>query len=414
MIKKSIFTMLFFIVSFSLFAETNIDINGYLRQETGVLLDEDTELGLMKNTLNLDLTYRNDDETIGAKATPFIYHYRNDYEMDLREIYIDLYLDTMDIRIGKQQIIWGKADGVFITDVVSPKDLSEFLTRDFDEIRIGVTSLKLDYYLGNNTFEFVWIPVFKPTVLPSDDSIWAIKKPIKPNTKIDFSKNDITPSLENSEIFMKYSLMSSFIDLEFMGGYTWDDDPTLHLNQKVVNGKPQITVTPEHHRLGLLGGSFSKDVGGHFILRGEGAYYYQKYFLLNQPDAITHENTDQRDYIHYLIGIDITPFWDIYTSVQFIQKAILNYDDNIKDDEFDNTLTVLLRKTFLNETLTLEFFSYYSINNEDALIKPKISYKYTDELELTLGAYIFIGDDDGLFGQYEDNSMVYTRVKLNF
>ena len=48
-------------------------------------------------------------------------------EWRLREMYIDFFTKKMDIRIGKQQIIWGQADGVFITDVVTPKDLSEFL-----------------------------------------------------------------------------------------------------------------------------------------------------------------------------------------------------------------------------------------------------------------------------------------------
>jgi len=415
--KKTII-FLSLLLSSLVFAETNIDLNGYIRNETGVLLDtdKDSEFGLMKNTLNLELNYRNDDDTVGAKANPFIYYYGdNTYKMDLREIYFDIYLDSMDIRVGKQQIIWGKADGVFITDIVSPKDLTEFLTRDFEEIRIGVNSLKLDYYVGDATFELVVIPVFRPTILPADDSIWAPQKPdFLKHANIDMSKKDITPSITNSEVFFKYSLLASFMDFEVMAGYTWDDDPTLHMTQKIVNGMPQITITPEHHRLALMGGSFSKDMFGLFVLRSEIAFYYQKYFLLKTPDSVTHENTDQRDYIHYLVGVDATPFWDITMSIQFIQRAILNHDDNIKADEFDNTMTFLLRKTFLRETLTLEFFAYYGINTQDALLKPKMTYDFTDELKLTLGAYIFVGDDDGVFGQYKDNNMVYVKGKLNF
>jgi len=53
----------------------------------------------------------------------------------LHEIYLDLYFKKFDIRVGKQQIVWGKADGVFITDIVSPLNLTEFLLPDFDEIR---------------------------------------------------------------------------------------------------------------------------------------------------------------------------------------------------------------------------------------------------------------------------------------
>jgi hypothetical protein len=270
--------------------------------------------------------------------------------------------------------------------------------------------------LGNSTIEFVWVPIFEPTKMPETDTIWAANMPLPVNVNMTFnmSKKGITPSLENSEFFFKYSLLSSAIDFEIMGGYTWDDDPTLHTSQTIVNSTPQLTVSPEHHRLGVLGGSFGKDIAGIFVLRGEIAYYYQKYFLLNNIDTLTNENTDQRDYIHYLIGIDATPFWEITMSIQFIQRAILNYDDNIKDNQFDNTMTFLLRKLFLRDTLTVELFAYYGITNEDALIKPKIAYKFTDELELSIGAYIFVGNNDGLFGQYKDNNMAYIKAKLSF
>ena len=394
-------------------AETNIDINGYIRNETGVLLNEDTELGLMKNTLNLDLTYRNDDDTLGAKATPYIYYYgEGDYKMDLRELYIDIYLDSVDIRVGKQQIMWGKADGVFITDVVSPKNLTEFLLPEFTEIRMGVNSIKLDYSLDNKTLEFVFTPMFTATQIPLSDSIWGVKMDLPKGAIIDKSKMSVKPSLENSEFFIKYSLLSSAIDFEVMGGYMWDDEPTLHMKREKTPTGPKLTITPEHHRLGLLGGGFSKDISGLFVLRGEVAFYYNKYFLLE--NFVEDKNTTQKSYVHYLVGLDATPFWDIKMSAQFVQRAILNYDSNIQDREFDNTMTFLMKKTFLRETLDLELFTYYSISNGDALIKPKISYKYTDELELSAGAYIFVGDKDGMFGQFEDNNMIYVKSKLTF
>ena len=407
------FILSILIISSIVKADTEIDINGYIRNETGVLLNEDTEIGLMKNTLNLDLSYRNDDDTLGAKATPYIYYYGEDnYKMDFREIYVDIFLDSVDIRIGKQQIMWGKADGVFITDVVSPKNLTEFLLPDFTEIRMGTNSLKLDYSLDNKTLEFVFTPMFVSTKIPSQDSIWGVKMDIPKNAVIDRSKMEIKPSLENSEFFLKYSMLSSAIDFEVMGGYMWDDEPTLHATREVTPAGPKLTITPEYHRLGLVGGGFSKDIDGLFVLRGEVAFYYDKYFLLDK--FVDNKNTVQKNYLHYLVGLDATPFWDIKMSAQFVQRAILDYNNDIKDKEFDNTMTFLMKKNFLRETLDLELFTYYSISNGDALIKPKVSYKYSDELELSTGAYIFVGDKDGVFGQYEDNNMIYVKSKLTF
>ncbi len=73
-----------------------------------------------------------------------IYHdYSDSLTFRLREAYLDLYFGNFDLRIGKQQIVWGKADGVFITDMVSPKIYSNFYYPNFDEIRIGVEGAKL-------------------------------------------------------------------------------------------------------------------------------------------------------------------------------------------------------------------------------------------------------------------------------
>ena len=31
-----------------------------------------------------------------------------------------------------------------------------------------------------------------------------------------------------------------------------------------------------------------------------------------------------------------------------------------------------------------------------------------------MGGNIFVGERDGQFGQYQDNSMIYTKIKYNF
>ena len=76
-------------------------------------------------------------------------------------------------------------------------------------------------------------------------------------------------------------------------------------------------------------------------------------------------------------------------------------------------MTVLASKDFLRETLRLELFSYIGLNNSDALIRPKVIYDLADGFEVLLGANIFIGNE-GRFGQYNDNDMIYTKIKYSF
>lgn len=386
----------------------SVYMSGYARNYTGVLLNQDGKFSIVQNTFDLKLEHSMSQ--VAFKVNPYFYQY-SDKELDigLREAYLDIFFDAMDFRLGKQQIIWGKADGVFITDIISPKNLSEFLLPDFDEIRMGVTALKADYYLGNNTLEAVWIPTFSATVAPDSGSIWYSIPSFPVTPTFDYSQKEITPSLENSEFFAKFSAMTSLIDFEVMAGYAWDDDPAIHVQKTIDPATMQlssITVTPRHHRLGIGGGSFSTTLGP-IVLRGESAYYSGKYFLKNDMSLA------EKDYLHYLVGVDFN-IGELRVSSQFIQQAILDYEDNLKDkDEFENTATVLLSRTFLRETLKLELFSYIGLNNEDALIRPKLSYDFTDGFQFLLGANIFTGTE-GRFGQYDDNDMVYFKVKYSF
>ncbi len=144
------FSVLFMLLLSGLVFAQGLTFNGYVRNYTAALLQGDNEYSIVQNTLNLNLEHSRD--MVAFKANPFIYQYPDkEMQIGLREAYMDIFFESVDIRIGKQQIIWGKADGVFITDIVSPKDLSEFLLRDFDEIRMGVTGAKFDYYLNDNT-----------------------------------------------------------------------------------------------------------------------------------------------------------------------------------------------------------------------------------------------------------------------
>ena len=63
--------------------------------------------------------------------------------------------------------------------------------------------------------------------------------------------------------------------------------------------------------------------------------------------------------------------------------------------------------------MRIELFSYMGLNNQDALIRPKITYDLADGFEILVGANVFAGGE-GRFGQYNDNDMIYSKVKYSF
>ena len=389
------------------------DISGFARSYTGVMYDTGV-FSILQNTLNLDISKSGNQ--VAFKANPMLYSFNADsLDLRFRELYLDMYFDNFDIRIGQQQVVWGKADGVFITDVVSPLNLTEFLLPDFDEIRTGVNAVKFDYYLGSSTFEAIWLPNFTPTITPASNSIWSVNRSFMAPPTFDWSKSAINPSLENSELFLKYSALTSKIDFELMGGYTWDDNPSMHVAKQIdmSSGSPILTglnITPQHHRLFLGGGSFSTEIFG-VVLRGEAAYYNGKQFQTTDPLAL--DALVEKDYLHYLVGMDFS-IMDIKLSTQFIQETVLDYDGLMAGEEIQNTMTFLARYDMFRETLHLDLFAYVGLTNGDALIRPKITYDFDDSFSILLGSNIFVGDELGRFGQYKDNSMAYVKLKYNF
>jgi len=410
------FTLL---LSSAIFAqeEPKLEVEGFVRNYTGILYNNG-DFSILQNTVDLTLKHRRKNIAFLANAFYYQYPYQDDY-YDFRELYMDIYTDKLDIRIGKQQIVWGQADGVFITDIVSPLNLTEFLLWDFNEIRIGVTAVKAKYYLHqDHDIEVVWIPVFTPSILPGDNSIWKPQIDFPAPPTFDNSKSQVPVNFENSELFLRYTMSKSAIDLQIIGAYTWDDTPAMDvekvygLDSTTVPPTPYLkglNITPEHHRLAMVGGNFSMPVAD-FILRGEAAYYTGKYFQTSDPTAVG--ALVQKDYLNYVVGLDRT-LGEWRLSAQFIQKVIFDYNDLMTDNSVDNLMTIMVSKTLMREQIRLELFSYIGLTNEDALVRIRGFYFPYDGLGIELGTNIFLGET-GLFGQYHNNSMVYTRIKYNF
>ncbi|MGC1818018.1 MAG: DUF1302 family protein, partial [Casimicrobiaceae bacterium] len=87
------------------------------------------------------------------------------FDLVLRENYIDFGKGDWDFRLGRQQIVWGEMVGLFFADVVSAKDLREFILPSFDELRIPQWAGRAEYFKGDFHAEAIWIPV------PSYDDI---------------------------------------------------------------------------------------------------------------------------------------------------------------------------------------------------------------------------------------------------
>ena len=101
--------------------------------------------------------------------------------MELREAYLAYAKGNLDLRVGRQIVVWGVADALRLTDCVSPFDYTEFLAQDYDDIRMPVNALRAKYTWRTVTFEAIGIPVADFFILPTDQrNPWALSLPSAP------------------------------------------------------------------------------------------------------------------------------------------------------------------------------------------------------------------------------------------
>lgn len=390
-------------------AQENLSLSGYGRSKAGVILD-DGSLFMLENTLDLRATWDLGGGTVFVDFA-LVEREGTDAVFELRELYLEYLGDSFDLRIGKQQVIWGKSDGVFITDLVSPKDLSRFLVPDFVELRQAVTGVRANGYLGNHSLDLVWVPLFSPTIVPAGDSIWAATMPfpVVPT---------ITPavepelSLENGEYFAKYSYLGSSFDLSLMGGWFWNDTPAFTVTGKVFTpgvGLTDLDLQGEYYQSAAFGYGVASTVGP-LVLRSEGAITLDKRY---QGDFTVYpEGYAEKHGIQYLIGTDFSILGTTF-GLQFIQDIILDYEDALMSEEFINTATIAMVRTFASETVRLEMLAYIGMAEPDALLKTQLLWKMTDAFELSAGAWLFFGKA-GQFGQYNGNDSLFAGAKVSF
>ncbi len=326
--------------------------------------------------------------------------------IELREAYLDYIGGSWDARIGRQIVIWGKADGVQITDVVSPMDYTEFLARDYDDIRIPVDAVKLRFFRDIMNFELIWAPTFQSAILPMGDNPWAIQMEVPAGKQVILDEPLVPENtLGNSEIGGKVSLYLPGIDLALSALYTWDKFPVL---RKSNAGNDSFRFRQEHHRISFVGAEFSAPHDA-FVLRGESVFFKGKRLESAQFDGQLFE----RDMLKWLIGLDWYPGHSWTISAQFTDGFILDHDDCIADDAHTMFSTLSISQKLWRETLTLSTFAYIGVNNGDMFDRSSIDYAFTDEFHISAGIDLFVGNE-GMFGQFKDNNEVWVKAKYSF
>src|SRR3954466_2363132 len=85
--------------------------------------------------------------------------------VDLREGYVERTLGKFDVKVGRQIVVWGRADKINPTDSWSIRDYKLLVTDDDDQ-RVGVAATQVVWNIGAEQIIAIWQPEFRFPSLP--------------------------------------------------------------------------------------------------------------------------------------------------------------------------------------------------------------------------------------------------------
>ena len=147
--RKSFSFLLLAILLFSnLTAEGGIDFSGDLETRWGAgapWTDNDSSagrflLGDTSFTGTLDAYY--DNSSALAEGSVSYDAVTNSFNWSLDELWLDYTSSFWGIRIGRQKTAWGKADGIDITNVICPSDMSSFSAMTSDDSKLAIDAIR--------------------------------------------------------------------------------------------------------------------------------------------------------------------------------------------------------------------------------------------------------------------------------
>ncbi len=398
--------------------EKNLDINGFLLGNftgrttgKGPADGEGDRALLAEERLRLEVGAWADSIEASALIKADLFHDAviDEFDIDLREAYIDYATEALDIRLGRQIATWGTGDLLFINDVF-PKDwVSFFSGRPLEYLKIGVDGLRTRYSSDTFDADLLVIPFFEPDNVTTSERFFLFD----PFANVG-SREERRPgeTFSNTELALRvYRNIRGFdVSVYAYRGFwrTQGAEPDSFTSPtRVTYFYPELSVYGLSIQGSALGGVLSLETG----------YYHSR------DDVNGDDPTVPNSEVRLLTGYQRQLRKDLTVGVQYYLEVMEDYSTYketlparlSQKRRNRDTITMRLEQLLRHQTWRLSLFVFYSPADSDYLFRPLTSYKFSDNLSTTIGANIFGGDEDTTsLGQFDRNDNVYLSVRFDF
>jgi len=416
---------------------------------------------MLRSTIALEHRLRNDTYFLSNNSP-------TDFELDMRELYLQMFTSWGEIRLGKIIHTWGNADENSPVDIASPFDYYYTFDSGIDK-KLAIFSSAIDVYMENMKLGLIFSPLHNTHRTPQNDDEFPIKLPVSPSEDQIMKIGGLPYELG---AYINRSFSFGDISLNYFTGY----DRLFNLSG--VNGfghgpslsNPYIDVVYGYRKTNMTGLG-STLFFGDLELRGDVAVFNTE-DENNNISRISPDNPEWFDSLHYsyplnekaryfqtTVQLEAELPFDIKFVGQFFNYDTLDYSSDslpldedvsipnleISVDELDpkniftpgygsslaimtkKALILSLEKKFFDDQLILTASSIFDIDNTDydgtspgSILSLEAAYTIIDNLELTVGYTNIKGDKDHPLGEnyrlyiMEDFSHIRADLKYSF
>lgn len=325
------------------------------------------------------------------------------YETQLRldETYLEGSLSkSVDLKVGRQVVVWGKSDTIRITDVINPLDNRLPGMTDIEDLRLPTTMAKLDYYLGE--WNFSAMAIFESRIMqeaPPNSEFFPLVNLFATAPRPFFELIQPENSLDNMQYAFAINGIFSGLDISFYAANVLDQKWHIENNKRVLS------------KVNMLGSAINI-VQGSWLLKSELA-------LIN---GVKYNSTaDEKDRVDLLVGFDYMGLKDTVISLELSNRHIFDYEnkmintpDYVDEDEVQTALR--LSKSLSNDTVNvnalLSMFGNKWQNGGFARIWTEIDLQ--DALVANIGVVDYIGGERAFLEVNSYNDKIFADITYSF
>ncbi|MCP4695895.1 MAG: hypothetical protein GY862_03450 [Gammaproteobacteria bacterium] len=302
----------------------------------------------------------------------------------------------LDLKIGRQIVVWGKSDNLRVSDVLNPLDGRERGMVDIEDLRRPLFMSKLDYYHGNwnvSALAIHEIRFNKTPVYGSD--YYPFARPQPPEAVPDSGGANTEYALALNGIFSGW-------DLALYRARFFDDQP---YRATLPGGAGEL----RHSRLTMTGLAANIAMGN-WLFKGEAARFDDVRYTELPGEA--NKRSD------FLLGVEYTGFHDTALSLEAVNRHLHLSASNLADvnlkkrDEFQGAFRY--QGDFMHSRLHLVLLAAVMGNGGGGFTRFTAAWDLADALTVTGGLIVYRSGNTIPFNAIGDNDRLFAELKYSF